>query len=139
MEEELTITGVEETPFSQGETLASLWEKAINYSDEYNSLRLFHYGLIGAAGACSIFCSVFSMAGAEAQDKLGVFLSSTGFLSLLSIGGLFALMPREYDWEINGHRENVVTSFEAYKKMPLFLELGFAFRIFEKNAVFVVE
>jgi len=31
------------------------------------------------------------------------------------------------------------TSFEAYKKMPLFLELGFAFGIFEKNAVFIVE
>ena len=31
------------------------------------------------------------------------------------------------------------TSFEAYEKMPLFLELGFAFGIFEKNTVFVVE
>ena len=31
------------------------------------------------------------------------------------------------------------TSFEAYKKMPLFLELGFAFGLFEKNTVFVVE
>ena len=31
------------------------------------------------------------------------------------------------------------TSFEAYKKMPLFLELGFAFGIFEKNTVFIVK
>ena len=31
------------------------------------------------------------------------------------------------------------TSFEAYEKMPLFLELGFAFGIFEKNTVFIVE
>ena len=30
------------------------------------------------------------------------------------------------------------TSFEAYEKMPLFLKLGFAFGIFEKNAVFTV-
>ena len=31
------------------------------------------------------------------------------------------------------------TSFEAYEKMPLFLKLGFAFGVFEKNAVFSVE
>ena len=30
------------------------------------------------------------------------------------------------------------TSFEAYEKIPLFLKLGFAFGIFEKNAVFTV-
>ena len=30
------------------------------------------------------------------------------------------------------------TSFEAYEKMPLFLKLGFAFGIFEKNTVFTV-
>ena len=31
------------------------------------------------------------------------------------------------------------TSFESYDNMPLFLELGFAFGIFEKNTVFIVE
>ena len=31
------------------------------------------------------------------------------------------------------------TSFKAYEKMPLFLKLGFAFGIFEKNAIFIVE
>ena len=31
------------------------------------------------------------------------------------------------------------TSFEAYEDMPLFLKLGFAFGIFEQNAVFVPE
>ena len=31
------------------------------------------------------------------------------------------------------------TSFEAYERMPLFLKLGFAFGIFEKNTVFAVE
>ena len=31
------------------------------------------------------------------------------------------------------------TSFEAYEKMPLFLRLGFAFGIFEKNTVFRVK
>ena len=31
------------------------------------------------------------------------------------------------------------TSFEAYKGMPLYLQLGFAFGIFEKNTVFVVQ
>lgn len=30
------------------------------------------------------------------------------------------------------------TSFEAYEKMPLFLRLGFAFGIFEKNTIFRV-
>ena len=30
------------------------------------------------------------------------------------------------------------TSFEAYEKMPLFLRLGFAFGIFEKNSIFRV-
>ena len=30
------------------------------------------------------------------------------------------------------------TSFEAYRNMPLFLRLGFAFGIFEKNTVFTV-
>ena len=31
------------------------------------------------------------------------------------------------------------TSFEAYEKMPLFLRLGFAFGMFEKNTVFRVQ
>ena len=31
------------------------------------------------------------------------------------------------------------TSFEAYERMPLFLRLGFAFGIFEKNTVFRVQ
>ena len=31
------------------------------------------------------------------------------------------------------------TSFEAYEKMPLFLKLGFAFGIFEKNTIFKVQ
>ena len=31
------------------------------------------------------------------------------------------------------------TSFEAYEKMPLFLKLGFAFGMFEKNTIFSVE
>lgn len=31
------------------------------------------------------------------------------------------------------------TSFEAYEKMPLFLKLGFAFGLFEKNTVFRVQ
>ena len=31
------------------------------------------------------------------------------------------------------------TSFKAYEKMPVFLKFGFAFGIFEKNAIFIVE
>lgn len=31
------------------------------------------------------------------------------------------------------------TSFDAYENMPIFLKLGFAFRIFEKNTVFIVK
>ncbi len=31
------------------------------------------------------------------------------------------------------------TSFEAYEDMPLFLKLGFAFGMFDKNTVFIVE
>lgn len=31
------------------------------------------------------------------------------------------------------------TSFEVYEGMPLFLQLGFAFGVFEKNTVFVPE
>ena len=31
------------------------------------------------------------------------------------------------------------TSFEAYENMPIFLKLGFAFGIFEKNAIFIIE
>ena len=30
------------------------------------------------------------------------------------------------------------TTYEAYNNMPLFLKLGFAFDIFEKNTVFIV-
>ncbi len=31
------------------------------------------------------------------------------------------------------------TSFKAYNNMPLFIKLGFAFEIFEKNTIFIVE
>lgn len=31
------------------------------------------------------------------------------------------------------------TSFEAYDNMPLYLKLGFAFGIFEKNTIFLVQ
>jgi len=31
------------------------------------------------------------------------------------------------------------TTFEAYENMPLFLKLGFAFGLFDKNTVFIVE
>ena len=31
------------------------------------------------------------------------------------------------------------TSFKSYENMPLFLKLGFAFNIFEKNTIFIVE
>ena len=31
------------------------------------------------------------------------------------------------------------TSFDAYEKMPLFLKFGFAYGVFEKNAIFVLE
>lgn len=31
------------------------------------------------------------------------------------------------------------TSFESYDNMPLFLKLGFAFNIFEKNTIFIIE
>ena len=31
------------------------------------------------------------------------------------------------------------TSFEAYENMPILLKLGFAFGIFEKNAIFIIE
>ena len=31
------------------------------------------------------------------------------------------------------------TSFKAYENMPLFLRMGFAVGIFEKNAIFTVE
>ena len=31
------------------------------------------------------------------------------------------------------------TSFEAYENMPLFLKLGFAFDIFDKNTIFILE
>lgn len=31
------------------------------------------------------------------------------------------------------------TSFEAYRNMPIFLNLGFAFGIFEKNTIFLVQ
>ena len=31
------------------------------------------------------------------------------------------------------------TSFDAYEKMPLFLKFGFAYGVFEKNAVFILE
>lgn len=45
-----------------------------------------------------------------------------------------------------GYIENITidefigrTSFESYEKMPLFLRLGFAFGIFEKNTIFIIE
>ena len=31
------------------------------------------------------------------------------------------------------------TSFDSYEKMPLFIRLGFAYGVFEKNAVFILE
>ena len=31
------------------------------------------------------------------------------------------------------------TSFDAYEKMPLFIKFGFAYAVFEKNAVFILE
>ena len=31
------------------------------------------------------------------------------------------------------------TSFDAYEKMPLFIRFGFAYGVFEKNAVFILE
>ncbi len=31
------------------------------------------------------------------------------------------------------------TRFDAFQKMPLFLKLGFAFGVFEKNTVFSVD
>lgn len=31
------------------------------------------------------------------------------------------------------------TSFESYENMPIFLKLGFAFGIFEKNTIFIIE
>ena len=31
------------------------------------------------------------------------------------------------------------TSFEAYENMPFFLKLGFAFGVFEKNTIFMVQ
>ena len=31
------------------------------------------------------------------------------------------------------------TSFESYKNMPIYLKLGFAFGIFEKNTIFIIE
>ena len=31
------------------------------------------------------------------------------------------------------------TSFESYKNMPIYLRLGFAFKIFEKNTIFIAE
>lgn len=45
-----------------------------------------------------------------------------------------------------GYRETISideflerTSFKAYDNMPLFIKLGFAFGIFEKNTIFIVE
>ena len=31
------------------------------------------------------------------------------------------------------------TSFDAYEKMPLFIKFGFAYAVFEKNALFILE
>jgi len=114
MVEELTITNVEETPLSQGETLESLRQKLIRNKNLYNSLKSFHYFLIGTAGVCSIFAGAVLQDGVAIQDKLGVFLSCTISLSILNIGGLAAIMPREYDWKINGYRERYVNSFDSY-------------------------
>ena len=47
--------------------------------------------------------------------------------------------PYGYVEEINIKEFINRTSFEAYEKMPLFLKLGFAFGIFEKNTIFIVE
>lgn len=47
--------------------------------------------------------------------------------------------PYGYDEEITVTEFLNRTSFEAYEKMPLFMKLGFAFGVFEKNTVFEAE
>ena len=46
--------------------------------------------------------------------------------------------PYGYDEEITVKELLERTSFEAYERMPMFLRLGFAFGVFEKNMVFEV-
>lgn len=47
--------------------------------------------------------------------------------------------PYGYIEEINIKEFINRTSFESYKNMPIYLKLGFAFGIFEKNTIFIVE
>lgn len=49
------------------------------------------------------------------------------------------LNPYGYKEEISVKELLDRTSFKAYKNMPIFLKLGFAFGIFEKNTVFIVD
>ena len=49
------------------------------------------------------------------------------------------LNPYGYKEEISVNELLNRTSFKSYKNMPIFLKLGFAFGIFEKNTVFIVE
>ena len=47
--------------------------------------------------------------------------------------------PYGYNEEITIKEFLNRTSFEAYENMPIFLKLGFAFGVFEKNTIFIVE
>lgn len=47
--------------------------------------------------------------------------------------------PYGYNEEISIKEFLDRTSFKSYDKMPIFLKLGFAFGIFEKNTIFIVE
>ena len=49
------------------------------------------------------------------------------------------LNPYGYKEEISVEELLDRTSFKSYKNMPLFLKFGFAFGIFEKNTIFIVE
>ena len=62
------------------------------------------------------------------------------------ITGLDAVNSRITVQNPYGYEENISinefidrTSFHAYENMPLFLQLGFAFDIFERNTIFIVE
>ena len=47
--------------------------------------------------------------------------------------------PYGYEESISVNEFIDRTSFHAYENMPLFLQLGFAFDIFERNTIFIVE
>ena len=62
------------------------------------------------------------------------------------VTGLDAAKSRVTIQNPYGYEENISinefidrTSFHAYENMPLFLQLGFAFDIFERNTIFIVE